>query len=317
MEGQKKRLAVLVGCNYPSTSNELHGCINDVLAMKETLVKRFGFDDNDIEVLTDAPNSCKLPTGANIKQALAKMVDGAEAGDVLYFHYSGHGTRIPSKKHGHHFRHEEAIVPCDFNLITDLDFRQLVNRLAKGASLTIISDSCHSGGLIDKEKEQVGPSSSVQKGLILKTTNTLTHKTIPYDSILHHLSSQTKATTTDIGTHMLELFGSDASLRFQTASHAPMEALGPDEGILLSGCQADETSADMNPGAGGGKAYGAFSNAVEMVLREKEGGLSNREVVVRARKVLQGQGFEQHPCLYCSDENADATFLWQPQKTEQ
>ena len=100
-------------------------------------------------------------------------------------------------------------------------------------------------------------------------------------------------------------------------SHALLEALGPDEGILLSGCQADETSADMNPGAGGGKAYGAFSNAVEMVLREKEGGLSNREVVVRARKVLQGQGFEQHPCLYCSDENADSTFLCQPQKTEQ
>jgi len=120
MEGQKKRLAVLVGCNYPNTGNELHGCINDVLAMKETLVKRFGFDDNDIEVLTDAPNSCKLPTGANIKQALAKLVDGSEAGDVLYFHYSGHGTRIPSKKHGHHFHHEEAIVPCDFNLITGL-----------------------------------------------------------------------------------------------------------------------------------------------------------------------------------------------------
>jgi len=120
MEGQKKRVAVLVGCNYPNTSNELHGCINDVLAMKETLVKRFGFDESSIEMLTDAPNSCKLPTGANIKQALAKMVDGAEAGDMLYFHYSGHGTRIPSKKHGHPFRHEEAIVPCDFNLITGL-----------------------------------------------------------------------------------------------------------------------------------------------------------------------------------------------------
>ncbi|WVZ20357.1 hypothetical protein V8G54_007679 [Vigna mungo] len=117
-----------------------------------------------------------------------------------------------------------------------LDFRQLVNRLAKGASLTILSDSCHSGGLIDKEKKQIGPSSSVQKGSTSKTCYTLTHKTIPYDSIQQHLSSLTKATTTDIATHMLELFGSNASLRFQTASHALLEALGPDEGILLSGC---------------------------------------------------------------------------------
>jgi UDP-N-acetylmuramyl tripeptide synthase len=122
MEGKNKRLAVLVGCNYPNTSNELHGCINDVLAMKETLVKRFGFDHSNIKLLTDDTknSSSTMPTGANIKQALSNMVDQVEEGDVLYFHYSGHGTRIPSKKNGHPFRHEEAIVPCDFNLITGL-----------------------------------------------------------------------------------------------------------------------------------------------------------------------------------------------------
>lgn len=122
MEEKNKRLAVLVGCNYPNTPNELHGCINDVLAMKDMLVKRFGFDHENIELLIDEPNtsSSTMPTGANIKKALGSMIDRAEAGDVLYFHYSGHGTRIPSMKYGHPFRHEEAIVPCDFNLITGL-----------------------------------------------------------------------------------------------------------------------------------------------------------------------------------------------------
>lgn len=314
MEGQKKnkRVAVLVGCNYPNTSNELHGCINDVLAMKDTLEKRFGFDPSNIELLTDAPHSSnKLPTGANIKEALANMVDGAEAGDVLYFHYSGHGTRIPSKKHGHPFRHEEAIVPCDFNLITDLDLRQLVNRVPKGASLTILSDSCHSGGLIDKEKEQIGPSSSTEKDSTSKPSCS-TPKAIPFESIMQQLSWLTKVNTTDIGTHLLELFGSEASLRFRIP--APdldlLEPLRPDEGILLSGCQADETSADMNPNvACGQKAYGAFSNAVEMVLKENSPLLSNRDLVIRARKKLETQGFQQHPCLYCSDENANASFL--------
>lgn len=312
MEGQNKRLAVLVGCNYPNTSNELHGCINDVLAMKDMLVKRFGFDPTNIELLIDAPSSSSsaMPTGANIKRALASMVDRAEAGDVLYFHYSGHGTRIPSMKKGHPFRQEEAIVPCDFNLITDLDFRQLVNRLPKGASLTILSDSCHSGGLVDKEKEQIGPSSIVDKNATMKLN--YSPKTIPYESIMQHLSSLTKINTTDIGTHLLEFFGSEASLRFRLPllDLELFEPLRPDEGILLSGCQADETSADMNPNmVSGGKAYGAFSNAVEMVLKDNKGKLSNREVVVMARKILQAQGFEQHPCLYCSDENANATFL--------
>lgn len=140
MEGKqnnKKRLAVLVGCNYPNTPNELHGCINDVLAMRHTLVKRFGFDPNNIELLTDekpGSNSSTMPTGANIKNALGSMVEKAEAGDVLYFHYSGHGTRIPSMKRAHPFRHEEAIVPCDFNLITglySLDFPSWIRILCK------------------------------------------------------------------------------------------------------------------------------------------------------------------------------------------
>lgn len=116
----KKRAAVLVGCNYPNTPHELYGCINDVLGMREVLVKRLGFERRHIEVLTDAPGSSVIPTGVNIKNALDRMVNQAESGDVLFFHYSGHGTIIPSSKSGHQFRQDEAIVPCDFNLITGL-----------------------------------------------------------------------------------------------------------------------------------------------------------------------------------------------------
>ncbi|PSS19404.1 Metacaspase-9 subunit p10 like [Actinidia chinensis var. chinensis] len=309
----KKRLAVLVGCNYPNTPHELHGCINDVVAMREVLVKRFGFDPSHIELLIDAPGgSLAMPTGANIKKALGQMVDKAEASDVLFFHFSGHGTQIPSFVPGHHFRRQdEAIVPCDFNLITDVDMRQLVNRVPKGASFTILSDSCHSGGLIEQEKEQIGPNSSVNSNRALPLHKP---KTIPFESILSHLTSLTRINTTDIGSHMLELFGDDASLRFRVPRlELDLIAVSqnPDEGILLSGCQANETSADMSPTEGGGKAYGAFSNAVQLVLRENSNSLSNRKIVVMARKVLAAKHFEQHPCLYCSDENADATFLLQ------
>ncbi|XVF82482.1 hypothetical protein PTKIN_Ptkin16aG0052200 [Pterospermum kingtungense] len=312
MDKGKKRLAVLVGCNYPNTQHELHGCINDVVAMREVLLERFGFDPSHVELLTDALGSSVMPTGVNIKAALTKMVNLAEAGDVLFFHYSGHGTRIPSLKPGHPFRQDEAIVPCDFNLITDVDFKQLVNQLPKGASLTILSDSCHSGRLIDKEKEQIGPST------VKNTTPppvSYRAKSIPMESILEHLTSLTNINTSDIGTHLLEYFGADASLKFRIPflESDLFESLKPDEGILLSGCQANETSADMNAIEGGGKAYGAFSNAVQMVLKQNSGALSNREVVMMAREVLEAQGIEQHPCLYCSDGNADTTFLWQPE----
>ncbi|KAF4402589.1 hypothetical protein G4B88_012374 [Cannabis sativa] len=338
MEKENKRFALLVGCNYPNSQYELHGCINDVVAMKESLVRELGFDPKDIEVLTDEAGSSSVkPTGENIKKALGELVDKAEAGDVLYFHYSGHGTRIPSLKPLHPIgSKDEAIVPCDFNLITDVDFRHLVNRLAKGASLTILSDSCHSGGLIDKEKEQVGPTSFSDSDNVDDTTNNKAlkpsssnskPKTIPFDSILKHLTSLTNIHTSDLATHMLELFGSNSSLKFrlphsdQAQLHRDFSNLlmrPRDNGILLSGCQADETSADMNPAAAGGKAFGAFSNAVQTVLKENRGkALSNKEVVIMARKVLKGNGIDhQHPCLYCSDENADLPFLMcQPTKT--
>lgn len=116
MENGKKRMALLVGCNYKNTQYQLHGCINDVVSMQELLVDRFGFEPESIELLIDeGPGSKLLPTGVNIKKALKNMIDEAEAGDVLFFHYSGHGTLVPSK---HHLKREEAIVPCDFNLIT-------------------------------------------------------------------------------------------------------------------------------------------------------------------------------------------------------
>lgn len=194
----------------------------------------------------------------------------------------------------------------------DLDFRQLVDRLPKGATITILSDSCHSGGLIDNEKEQIGPSINRNH-----ERRVFRHRNIPFESILDHLSSFTHINTSNIATHLLELFGSDASMQFHSPENeSEVQWVKQDEGILLSGCQANETSADImmnDSGVGGNsKACGAFSNAIQTLLKENpEGKLSNQEIVVKARDVLQAQGFDQHPCLYCSDENVNATFLLQ------
>jgi len=316
MEGlPKEMLATLVGCNYAGTPHELRGCINDVLAMRDTLVARFGFAPGDIAVLTDDDRSAAavLPTGANIKRALADMVARASPGDVLFFHYSGHGTLVPHRR-GHGARQDEAIVPCDFNLITDVDFRQLVDRVPQGATFTMVSDSCHSGGLIDQEKEQIGPSAVVTDDLAVDGTTTRAARArfLPYAAVVGHLSGASGVDTSHhVADHLLALFGADASAKFR---HHDTPTPSPDGGILLSGCQTDETSADVaadDEAADGGKACGAFSSAVQAVLAAHPAPLSNREVVSRARELLREQGFEQHPCLYCSDANVDAPFLCQ------
>ncbi|CAN6354804.1 unnamed protein product [Urochloa humidicola] len=160
--GQKR--AVLVGINYPGTDGELKGCLNDVSRMRRCLVERFGFDEAGIRVLADADPSTPPPTGANIRQELERLVAGARAGDTLFFHYSGHGLQLPAETgEDDDTGYDECIVPCDLNLIKDQDFTELVAKVPDGCLFTMVSDSCHSGGLIDKTKEQIGNSTKQNK----------------------------------------------------------------------------------------------------------------------------------------------------------
>ncbi|KAJ4798814.1 Metacaspase-9 [Rhynchospora pubera] len=294
-----KKLATLVGCCYFNTNNELHGCINDVRSVAETLVSRFGFDRRDVTVLTDEPGSHPMPTGANIKRALTDMIKKAKSGDVLVFHFSGHGTRVNHEK-------DEAIVPCDFNFITDVDFRQMVDLLPSGTTLTILSDSCHSGGLINHEKEQIGPC-TVKRSIDAKDLKSKP-RFIPYETALQHLSGLSGIESQQIGDHLAHLFGDDASDKFLNKAYHPKKPIA-DNGILLSGCQADQFSEDLSPE--GEKPCGAFTNSFQKVLAQHPGTISYKELVTKVRQLLRSEGFDQNPCLYCSDSNAVSPFLSQ------
>ncbi|XVF82170.1 hypothetical protein PTKIN_Ptkin16aG0023600 [Pterospermum kingtungense] len=317
-----KKLAVLVGCNYPKTQFKLYGCINDVVSMKDLLERRFGFDQSNVQLLTDVPalGSSALPTGANIKAALKDMVNQAGDGDTLFFHFSGHGTLIPALEPGQPFKQDEAIVPCDLNLITDEDFRELVNQVPKGASFTILSDSCHSGALIDKEKEQIGPSNERTKPSVnhrargvsiqsinhcLQSVTTVIHGAT---EVVQGVQSLATGITEGIGSIFSGIFRRDVSLKFRPKPG--VNTLNDDQGILLSGCQVNETSADADPSKTTREnAHGAFTNAVLQVLEKTHVELTNKELVEEVRSVLKEQGFDQHPCLYCSDSNTTAPFL--------
>uniref|UniRef100_A0A2P2JSE0 Metacaspase 8 n=1 Tax=Rhizophora mucronata TaxID=61149 RepID=A0A2P2JSE0_RHIMU len=111
--------AVLIGINYPGTKAELKGCVNDVRRTYQCLVDRYGFNEEDVVVLIDTDDSYTQPTGKNIKRALTHLVQSAEAGDFLFVHYSGHGTRLPAESgEDDDTGYDECIVPCDMNLIT-------------------------------------------------------------------------------------------------------------------------------------------------------------------------------------------------------
>ncbi|XP_012449539.2 metacaspase-9 [Gossypium raimondii] len=333
MATECKKRAVLVGCNYPNTINKLSGCVNDAKAMREMIVSRFGFDSENVELLTDEPESTYKPTRANIMAALKKMVVAAKEGDVLLFHFSGHG--LVHRIDPHQPPNEgEAIVPCDLNPIFDVDLGQLIQLLPSGSSFTIVSDSCHSGGLIDKSKEQIGPHSTLRgiappvdyktRGISLATlfqclqtaANVIiaTQDLFPTRALGNAINTGTD-NMTGISSLLTTIFGNNVSLKFLPHYERDilnLRSLTEDEGILLSGCQANELSIDMPASEKtGGKAFGAFTYSVLKVIKESElGALTNRQLVVKARNEIIKLGIgQQHPCLYCSDGNADAAFL--------
>jgi hypothetical protein len=303
--------------------------------MRRALIHRFGFSEHNINQLIDTDEAYKKPTGENIRAALLAMVRRAKPGDVLFFHYSGHGTLVPLQNST---GYEECIVPCDFNLLTDEDFRLIVNEVPLGTSFSMVSDSCHSGGLIDKEKEQIGPHASSNRSLTDPETlarQTSKNKFLPLNSVLDVLREKTGEAELEahkIKTALFQLFGEKASSKVQrlpTTVRSVLENIGgnkghsvddheeppqrqrvhEDMGILLSGCQTNETSADACPTGDRNKAYGAFSNAIQTILEQHGKPISNRELVLGARKLLVEEGYSQHPCLYCSDNNAHAAFL--------
>ena len=76
------------------SSSALNGCVNDVASIKAMLIEYYGFSESNIVTLIDTDPASVQPTGKNIKDNLTKLVAASATGDVLVFHFSGHGTQV-------------------------------------------------------------------------------------------------------------------------------------------------------------------------------------------------------------------------------
>jgi len=143
--------AVLVGINYVASSCELSGCHNDVKTMRKYLEAQ-GYSGTAMRILLD-DGVCEWPTRAGIMSAMRWLVDGAEPGDSLFFHYSGHGASIEDDNGDEADGMDEALCPVDYEsagLVRDDDvFAILVMPLREGVQLTCVMDCCHSGTIMD------------------------------------------------------------------------------------------------------------------------------------------------------------------------
>ena len=143
--------ALLIGINYTGTSSALQGCIQDVYNMRDVLKTHFGYEDKNIRLLSDKDKI--VPTKANIINSIVWLISNLQKDDVLFFHYSGHGSNIRDINKDETDRIDEVLVPLDYQkqgfIADDWLYTNFICKIPKDVSLWACSDSCHSGTIFD------------------------------------------------------------------------------------------------------------------------------------------------------------------------
>lgn len=161
------RHALLVGCstyaNLPD-SRQLKGPKNDVRLMAKVLAEQFSFPATNIVTLeSDASEADQKSTRANIEREFMRLAKIAGENDRVVVLMCGHGSQQPNLNPNEDPEpdgYDEIFLPSDVgewdgtkrsvkNAITDDTIGQWVVAIRqKGAIVTLIVDSCHSGTII-------------------------------------------------------------------------------------------------------------------------------------------------------------------------
>ncbi|QLL30893.1 hypothetical protein HG536_0A07080 [Torulaspora globosa] len=255
-----KRKALLVGINYIGTRNQLRGCINDAHNMFNFLTSRYGYNPNDIVMLTDdQQDTVRLPLKSNIIRAMQWLVKDARPNDSLFFHYSGHGGQTKDLDGDEDDGMDDVIYPLDFEsqgyLVDDVMHDIMVKPLPPGARLTALFDSCHSGTVLDL------PYTYSTKGVV-KEPNVW--KDVGQDGL-----QAAMAYAVGNRSALVSSLGSIASsVKNKVGGNVDRERVkqikfSPADVIMFSGSKDSQTSADATEN---GQATGAMSYAFVKVL---------------------------------------------------
>ena len=254
-----KNKALLVGINdYPLPGNDLRGCINDIVDMRDFIAnKNKVYPWENIKTITD-----NRATKKGILAELDWLLEGAAAGDQLLFQYSGHGaqqtTQHPQiEKDGL----DEIICPYDYRdtattAISDKEFAQRFAKIPEGVHFVWISDSCHAQDLSrDVTKQEVSAA--------------LTFDQLRY----RHYNGGSTGIAPIMNTTV-------------TATKSVFK------GALLSGCASHQLSADAYIQ---NRFNGAFTHYLIQNLSQYGHNTTMRSIVDYVNQDLAKNGFDQNP----------------------
>jgi metacaspase-1 len=248
--------------------------------MQSLLTRSYGFKGDDITVLTDF-----AATKKGIESAIRKLAQGGRKGDVLLVHFSGHGSNVPDDDGDEADDRDEILCPTDLdwkNPMRDDWLRKTFDSMRAGVSLTVITDCCHSGTITRAVQPPDAPS--IERYL-----------PSPWDLVAVESGRSLR------GTVKTELRKSKRASRKQRDI---VEADLPE--VLITGCRADQTSADAMIG---GSFNGALTYNLVAAIGDAQGELSYRQLHDATTAKLKRGRFDQVAQLECAKSHLDRPFL--------
>jgi hypothetical protein len=156
-----RKIALLIGINDYPLQNELYGPVTDVELQKQLLIHRFKFHPDNVHCLVN-----ERATRQGILDAFDEYLFGrVREGDVVVFHYSGHGAQVQEFDRMQEFLRElrigcidescynSTIVPVDYSSNRQDEVQDIMGHtlfLMRSAlptdNVTFVLDCCYSGG---------------------------------------------------------------------------------------------------------------------------------------------------------------------------
>ncbi|KKD36163.1 caspase family protein [Limnoraphis robusta] len=163
--------ALLIGinCYFPNTLpngssyKSLKGCVRDINQVEDFLNQLPTRPNKIVKLTASNPENNspveppeQLPTYENIIKSFQHITQIAKPGDRIYIHYSGHGGRAKTiyPEYKGELGQDETLVPTDIGsengrYLRDLEFAYLLQQMVdKKLQVTVVLDSCHSGGAV-------------------------------------------------------------------------------------------------------------------------------------------------------------------------
>ncbi|MFT5917205.1 MAG: pimeloyl-ACP methyl ester carboxylesterase [Flammeovirgaceae bacterium] len=278
----KNVFALMIGIdNYPIERHRLRGCVNDMLAMKSYLEGRF--DANNFKLNIKALKD-EEATRDNIIDGFQTHLTQAKEGDIVFIHYSGHGSQIPAPKEFWHSEPDkmmETMVCYDSRTaggfdLTSKELGYLIWQVSQSnPHIVVLFDCCHSGSGTRETDSKIRSRMAEQGNKELPFKNFVGFKDYQVDEASGKI-------IVPVGKHILLA----ASRDNETAKETNVSKLSP--------ISEDECKENDKEKLGQG---GVFTHSLLKVLRESKGNLSYQDLMTRTQTLVYNTVNEQHPQL--------------------